>query len=169
VKTLKKIGDSLNTRDDKGIIIAVTVSLIAIVAVVAGYYLIYRPMPEGFTSVYVLDDQGMAVNYTDTLFVNQPTTYNVFVENRNNSALECELQVKITNQPLSTFPINVDPASVYDKTVADDETWEQQVQVTLPEAGSYAIIFELWTRNASGDLEFSGNAPVLKANAIVHG
>ncbi len=118
MKTLKKIGDALNTGDDKGIIIATAVALIIIIAIVAGYYLILRPPPEGYTSLYVLDAQGQAANYTETLVVNQPTVYNAFVVNHNGAALQCELQVKVTNQTISLFPANIDPVSVYDKTVA---------------------------------------------------
>ncbi len=168
MKTVKKIGDALNTGDDKGIIIAVAVALIVIVAVVAGYYLVFRPAPEGFTSIYVLDAEGKAVNYVDTLIVNQPTTYRVFVENQNGTNLQCEVQVKVTSQTVS-IPLNVEPASTYDKTLANGEIWEIQAPVTLLEAGSHSIAFELWTRNATGELEFSGNAPVLNVDAINQG
>jgi uncharacterized membrane protein len=169
VKTLRKIGDAIKSGDDKGIIIAVAAALIIIAAIVAGYYIVFRPTPEGFTSMYVLDAQGQAVNYTETLVVNQPTTYSVFVVNHDNSNLQCEVQVKTTNQTISLFPINIEPVSTYDKTVANGETWEQQASVTLHEAGSHDIIFELWTRNAAGELEFSGNAVKLSVDAINQG
>ncbi len=167
MKALKKIGDALNTEDDKGIIIAVAVALVIIAAVVGGYYLIYRPTPEGYTSIYVLDAQGQAVNYTETLIVNQPTTYNVYVENHEGATLQCEVQVKVTNQPISQFPINVEPDNTYDKTLTDGEIWKIPATVTVQEAGSYHIIFELWTRNdETGEFKFSGNAPVLNVDAI---
>jgi uncharacterized membrane protein len=168
VKTLKKLGDALNTDDDKGTIIAVVVALLIIAAVVGGYYLIYRPTPKGYTNMYVLDAQGKAVNYTEILIVNQPTTYNVFVENREGADLQCELQVKVTNQTISQFPINVEPQSTYDETLADGATWEIQPQVTLHETGSYSIIFELWTRNTSSELKFK-DALKLSVDAINQG
>ena len=166
--TLKKIGDALNTGDDKGAIIAVAVALIIIAAVVGGYYLVYRPAPEGYTSIYVLDAQGKAVNYTDTLIVNQPTAYNVSLVNHEGASLQCELQVKVSNQPQET-PFNVEPIGTYDKTLANGETWSIQVPVTVHEAGSYAIAFELWIRNGAGELEYSGNANVLKVDAVNQG
>ncbi len=166
MKTLGKIGDKLNTGDDKGIIIAVTVALVVIAAVVAGYYLIYHPNPEGFTDLYVLDANGQAVNYAEILVVNQPTTYDVFVVNHENTNLQCEVQVKVTNQTITSFPLDVAPASTYDKSVADGETWKTPAAITLHEPGSYDIVFELWTRNAAGALEFSGNALKLSVDAV---
>jgi hypothetical protein len=38
--TLKKIGNALNTDDDKGIIIAVAIALLIVAGVVAGYYVL---------------------------------------------------------------------------------------------------------------------------------
>lgn len=169
MKALRKIGDKLSTGDDKGIIIAVAVALIVIAAVVAGYYLVFHPAPEGYVNIYVLDAQGKAVNYTETLVVNQPTTYNVSVVNHNGAALQCELQVKVTNQTIALFPTNINPVSVYDKAVANGETWEQEAVVTLHETGSHEIIFELWTRNGAGVLEFFANGPVLNVDAINQG
>ena len=61
--TLKKIGDALNTGDDKGVVIAVAAALLIIAGVVAGYYILLHPTPEGYTDFYVLDSQGKAVNY----------------------------------------------------------------------------------------------------------
>jgi uncharacterized membrane protein len=168
VKTLRKIGDSLNTGDEKGVVIAVAVALVVIGAVVAGYYLVFRPAPEGYTDLYVLDAQGRAVNYTETLVVNQPTVYNVFVVNHEGMTLQCELQVKVTNQTVSVFPANIQPASTYDKTLVNGETWETQTSITLHEAGSHSIIFELWTRNAAGELEFE-NGLNLNVDAINQG
>ena len=79
--TLKKIGDALNSGDDKGIVAAVVVALLIVAGVVAGYYLLLHPAPEGYTTIYLLDAQGKAVDYPDTLIVNQNYTFNVWVEN----------------------------------------------------------------------------------------
>ncbi len=166
MKALRKIGDTLKTDDDKGIIIAVAIALAVIIVVVASYYLIFRPAPEGYTDVYVLDSQGRAANYVETLVVNQPTIYNIFVVNHENAVLQCELRVKVTNETISLFPAPIEPVSTFDKTVANGETWEQPATITLHEAGSHEIIFELWTHNAAGEFVFSGNAPVLNVDAV---
>jgi uncharacterized membrane protein len=152
VKTIRKIGDALNTGDDKGVIIAVALALIIVSAVVAGYYVyhVFYQTPEGYTEIYSLDSP-------DTLIVNQEYTFNVWVENHEGQSLPCEVQLKITNQTVSQFPVDAEPSSVYTKTLADGETWEIQATVTLHETGSHTIVFELWTRNTEGALEFTGN------------
>jgi uncharacterized membrane protein len=164
--TLKKIGNALNTGDDKGVIIAVAIALIVIFALVAGYYLVFHPAPEGYTDIYVLDAQGQAVNYTETLVVNRNTTYDVWVENHMGQTLTCEVQVKVTNESISQFPVNVNPVSTYTKPLANGEKWEIQATVALHETGSHSIVFELWTHSDKGETEFTGNADVLNVEAV---
>jgi uncharacterized membrane protein len=156
VKTLKKIGDALNTDDEKGVIIAMALALIIISAVVAGYYVyhVFYQTQEGYTEIYRLDSQG---NATDTLIVNQDYTFNVWVENHEGRSLPCDVQLKITNQSVSQFPVDVEPSSIYTKILANGEKWEIQANITLHETGSRTITFELWMRNDEGALEFTGN------------
>jgi uncharacterized membrane protein len=162
---LKKIGDALNTGDDKGIIIAVAIALLIVAGVLAGYYVLYHPTPEGYTTIYVLDAKGQAVNYPDTLTVNQNYTFNVWVENHLEEPQSFEVQLKITNEPISLFPAESAPIKTYTKTLANGEIWEIQATVTLHEIGSHSIIFELW-QDYAGTLEFTGNAVVLNVEAI---
>ena len=163
--TLKKIGNALNTDDDKGIIIAVAIALLIVAGVVAGYYVLYHPTPEGYTEIYVLDANGQAVDYPDTLSVNQNYTFNVWVENHEEENQSFEVQLKITNESISLFPAEIAPINTYTKTLANGETWETQVTVTLHEIGNHSIIFELW-QNDAGTLEFTGNAVVLNVEAV---
>jgi uncharacterized membrane protein len=164
--TLKKIGDALNTGDDKGVVIAVAAALIIVAAVVAGYYILLHPTPEGYTDFYVLDSQGKAVNYTVTLIVNQNYTFNIGVVNHMGQTLPCEVQLKVTNETISLFPAEIAPINTYSKTLTDGEIWEPQATVTLHETGSYSIIFELWIRRDAGTLEFTGNALNLNVEAV---
>jgi len=157
--TLKKIGDALNTGDDKGVIIATAVSLVIVIGVVAGYYayhVIYEK-PEGYTTIYVLDAQGKAVDYTSKLTVTQNATFNIYVVNHLGDTKSFQVQEKITTEPISQLPADVTPVNIYAKTLADGETWPIQAPMTLQKAGSYTIFFELWSNN-SGTLKFTGNA-----------
>jgi uncharacterized membrane protein len=163
--TLKKIGNVFNTGDDKGIVIAVAIALLIVAGVVAGYYILYHPTPEGYTTIYLLDAQGQAVNYADTLIVNQNYMFNVWVENHLGQPQGFEVQLKITNVSLSLFPVESAPINTYTKTLANGETWETQATVTLHETGSHSIIFELWQDDA-GTLKFTGNAVVLNVEAV---
>jgi uncharacterized membrane protein len=167
VKTLKKIGDALTTGDEKGIIAAVAVALIVIAGVVAGYYVyhvLYEP-PEGYTTIYLLDANGQAVDYPYTLIINQNYTFNIWVENHLGQAQSFEVQLKITNESTSLFPVESAPINIYTKTLANGEAWETQATVTLHEIGSHSIIFELW-EDDTGVLNFTGNAVVLNVEAV---
>ncbi len=157
--TLKKIGDALNTGDDQGVMIAVAVSLIIVIGVVAGYYVyhVIYEKPEGYSEIYALDAQGKAENYTLNLTVNQDATFNVYVVNHEGESAAFQVQEKITNEPVSILPVNAEPVKVYSKTLANGETWPIQAHVYLQNPGSYAVFFELWLDN-SGSLEFTGNA-----------
>jgi uncharacterized membrane protein len=163
--TLKKIGNALNTGDDKGIIISVTIAFLIVAGVVAGYYILYHPTPEGYTTIYLLDANGQAVDYPDTLIVNQNYTFNVWVENHLGQTQAFELQLKITNESTSLFPVESTPINTYTNTLANGEAWETQATVTLHETGSHSIIFELWQDDA-GTLKFTENAIVLNVDAI---
>ena len=164
--TLKKIGDALNTGDDKGVVIAVAAALIIVAAVVAGYYILFHPSPEGYTDIYVLDAQGKAVNYTVRLVVNENYTFNIGVVNHMGQTLPCEVQLKVTNETISLFPAEIAPINTYSKTLANGEKWETQATVALHETGSHEIIFELWIQENAGTLKFSGNAVIRNVDVI---
>ena len=163
--TLKKIGNALNTDDDKGIIIAVAIALLIVAGVVAGYYVLYHPTPEGYTTIYLLDANGKAVDYPETIVVNQNYTFNVWVENHEGETQSFEVQLKIANESISLFPAEIAPINTHTKTLANGETWGTQVTVTLHEIGRHSIIFELWQDDA-GTLGFTGNAVILNVEAV---
>lgn len=164
--TLKKIGEALNTGDEKGVMVAVAVGLITIFAVVAGYYVVAHPKPEGYTTIYLLDAQGKAVDYPDTLVINQNNTFYVWVENHEGVTLACEVRLKIVNETGPLFPVDEGRlVSTYANTMADGEKCGIQPVVALHETGSHSIVFELWVDDA-GEFVFTGNAIVLNVEAI---
>ena len=165
--TLKKNGDALNAGNDKGVIIAVAAALIIVASVVAGYYVIFKPPPEGYTTIDILDSKGQAVDYIDTLTVNQNYIFNIEVVNHMGQILPSEVQLKVINETIPLFPAEIDATNTYTKTLADGEKWEIQTPVTLHETGSHSIVFELWIQNEVGELEFSENAVVRNVDAVL--
>lgn len=163
--TLKRISDALTSDDDKGVIVAVAVALLIISVVTAGYYVRFRSSPEGYSSIYVLDSQGKAANYTEILFIDQNVTYDVWVVNHKRQSVSFEVQLKISKEPVSLLPVNSEPISVYRKTLEDGEKWEIPASVTLHDTGSYIVAFELWIEQ-TGELEFTGNSVILKIDTI---
>ncbi len=165
--TLKKIGDALNAGDDKGVIIAVVAALIIVASVVAGYYVLFRPSPEGYTTIDVLDSQGQAVDYIGALIVDQTYIFNIEVVNHMGQILPSEVQLKVINETIPLFPAEIDAINTYTKKLADGEKWEIQAPVTLHETGSHSIVFELWIQKDGGELEFSRNAIVRNVEAVL--
>ncbi len=165
--TWKRIGDALNTDDDKGVVIAVAIALIVIIGVVAGYYVyhVIYEKPEGYTNIYVLDANGTATNYTFTLIVNQETTFNVYVENHMGRVESFEVREKITNQPTPQLPADVPPETTYTKTLNDGERWAIQAPVTISGLGSCTVFFELWQQDL-GVLKYTGNAAILHVDVV---
>ena len=161
----KKIGDALDTGDDKGVVVAVALSLVIVTGMVAGYYVYHvYEKPEGYTSIYVLDAQGKAENYTFAVNITQNVTFNVFVVNHNCTVGSFLVEEKITAGPIVQTPIDVTPLNVYAKTLGDGEIWPIQASATFDNAGSYNVILELWSNN-SGDPEFTGNFVKLTVDA----
>jgi len=168
VKALKKIGAALNTGDDQGVIVAVAVALIIVSILIGGYYVyhVFFQQPEGYTTIYVLDGQGKVEDIPSQLIVNQETIFYVYVENHERKTLQFEVQLKVTNEPGSLFPVEIAPMNTFSNALADGEKWPIQSSVTLPQTGNHAIVFELWAQNEQGELVFTGNAVILNVEGI---
>ncbi len=161
-----KIGSKLGLTDDKGYGVAVFIALI-IVSSVVGYYVFFMPAAQGYSTIYVLDSQKMAVDYPEVLVANQNSTFNVWinVENHMASPQNYQVLIKITNDPLS-FPVDIQASKVYEiSNLADSQSWEEMASLTLNEVGSYSVVFELWQYKGDA-LEFTYNYNVLNVQVI---
>ena len=147
----KNIGEKIGINDDKGYLVAIALALIIIASLLAGYYLLYKPAPEGYSTIYLLDSQNKAVNYPQVLVTNQNNTFNVPVTVVNNMGWTVQYQVlvKITNN-LDSSPVNVQPTGTYNMTLKKGQSWEKSVTVTENQVGSYWVVFELYKFNPDG-------------------
>src|SRR5208283_1210836 len=80
----KSIGEKIGLNDDKGYLVAIALALIIVSSLLAGYYLLYKPSPEGFSTIYLLDERNKAENYPQTLVSNQNSTFTLPVAVVNN-------------------------------------------------------------------------------------
>ena len=159
---------SFNLNSEKGYVAAIAVALVIVASVVVGYYVLNRPVPSGYSTLYLLDAQNQAVNYPDMLVANRNSTFNVqvVVENHMAKPQDYQLQIKITQNVVS-FPVNGPANSTCEKSLADTETWENQVPITINQPGSYSVVFELWSKNIENDAYgFSNNFCVLNLQVI---
>ena len=47
----KSIGEKIGLNDDKGYLVAIALALIIIASLLAGYYLLYKPTPAGYSTI----------------------------------------------------------------------------------------------------------------------
>jgi uncharacterized membrane protein len=146
----KSIGEKIGLNDDKGYLVAVALALIIISSLLAGYYLLYKPAPEGYSTIYMLDAHNKAENYPQVLVANQNSTFSVPLSVVNNMGWTVQYQVlvKITTN-LDSSPVNVQPTETYNMTLKNGQTWQNSVSVTENQVGSYWVVFELWYYNPS--------------------
>jgi len=60
-----------------------------------------------------------------------------------------EIQQKLTDKPILTFPISENPENVYSKTLDHQETWETLISTTINDPGNYSLVFELYLKEDS--------------------
>ena len=136
---------------NKGLIIPVILSIIFVTSLLVGYYLLSNAPPEGFSSIYILDAQKKTEAYPELVIINENNTFNVIigVENHLGKKQSYEVQQKLTEKPILTFPISEKPQSTYSKTLDHKETWETLVSTTINEPGNYSLVFELYVKTDS--------------------
>jgi uncharacterized membrane protein len=159
---------SLNLDDVKGYTVSVLIALIFISILLAGYYLILKPLPREYMSIYLLNSQKKALNYSE-LVINQNNSFNVWVEVENHLGKRqySEVLLKVTNSTIRSFPVEANVYASYVKTVENEKTWENLATVSLNETGNYWVIFELWVYDEkAGALQFSDKVCVLNIEVI---
>ena len=167
----KNIGRKIGLNDEKGYAVAIFLVLIIVSALVAVYYLEFRPQPEPYNTIYLLDSQKKAVDYPVSLVANQNNTFNVWVGVVNNMGgsgnQTYQVLVKITpTSNLSDFPVDAQPTQTYDLSLANAATWQTQSTITENQVGSYSVVFELWHQNSTGVYEFTNDYSVLNIQVV---
>jgi hypothetical protein len=139
-KTAKKL-----LSDDKGFVVAIAIALIIVSYLMLSYYFVYRPIPEGYSTMGMLDYQNQAVDYTEVVVLNQNNTFtvNLNVENHMGTSQQYKVLMK-TVENIEVIPVDTPPIATYEETVADGETWNIQPTITLNDTGYYSVVFELY-------------------------
>ncbi len=162
---VKQIGRKIGIDDEKGYRLAVFLSLIVVIIVIAGFFVneTFIAKPPGYSTIYLLDANHKAEDYADVLIANQNSTFSVYacVENHNSTTENYQVQLKIT-QSLSTYPLtSVQPTQVFETgNLGSGKTWQNQVTITENQTGKYAAVFELYRHTGDG-LVFAYNYCVL--------
>ncbi len=170
LESVTAIGRKIGLDDEKGVAVAVFVALIVVACTVAGYYYVYGPKPEPYNSISLLDADGRAVDYPHILVANQNSTFSVYVQvgNHMNKDLNYQVRTKVTQNLPALIPegVKADSLSTVDMAVANGETKQSLVTVTENQVGTYAVVFELWQQDKSGDYAFTQDYCVLNIQVI---
>jgi uncharacterized membrane protein len=169
LERVKNIGRKIGLNDEKGYAVAIFLALVIVSALVVGYYVVAKPQPEGYSTIYLLDSQKTAADYPVTLVANQNSTFNVWVnvENHMGGTGNQTYQVLLKITPnLTTFPVNVQPTQTYNISLANTATWQTLSTITLNQVGSYSVVFELWHLNSAGAYEFTNDYSVLNIQVV---
>lgn len=128
--------------------VAVAITLILLCCIVGGYFVVYIIKPPGYNIIYILDNQGQAVNYPRILVINQNNTFTtpLVVTNNMYTLQEYQVQVKIV-QNTFIFPVDAPPYKTYEFTLNDEQSWDGQIPITINEEGNYIVVFELYAKN----------------------
>lgn len=167
LERVKSIGEKIGLKDDKGAAVAIFLALVIISLMLVGYYAFFRPAPDGYNTIYILDGQNNAVNYPQTLVLGQNNTINVPVTVINNMGWtsKYEVLVKVTNS-FTSSPVNTQPIQNYTITLKNTKSWQDSVAITENQPGNYWVVFELWQTNGSGSYQFTSDYCVLPIQVV---
>jgi len=170
LESAKRIGRKIGLNEDKGYAVAIFLALLIVSATVIGYYAFLAPQAESYNTIYLLDANKKAAGYPDVLVAGQNSTFNVYVNVENHMAKSANftVEVKIVNILPDTFPLETQPAQIYEtgRLSNNGKPWQTAASITENTVGSYSVVFELWQHKDDGSLVFTQNLCVLKIQVI---
>jgi uncharacterized membrane protein len=140
-------------------VVSVAVALLLASVLLATYYIVIRPSPDTYVTIYLLDTNKKGADYPEFLVANVNSTFSVYVDVENHLGRTLngtEVQVKVSSSPTPSFPLDVNATQTLTGIVKDGATWESIATISLNQPGSYLVVFELWIPNNSGAVEYSG-------------
>jgi len=169
LESAKRLGRKLGLNEEKGFAVAIFLALLIVSVAVLSYFVWFRPPAEPYNTIYLLDSNKKALDFPETLVVNQNSTFNVYVDvvNHLGYPVSYQVQMKITKN-LSTFPVDVPASQVYEinSLEGNGQTKENTATITENTVGGYSVVFELWQQNLGGTYEFTHNYCVLNIQVI---
>jgi len=164
LESAKRLGKKLGLNEEKGFAVAIFLALLIVSVAVLSYFVWFKPLAEPYNTIYLLDSNKKALDYPETLVVNQNSTFNVYVDVVNHLGYPAsyQVQMKITKN-LSTFPVDVPASQVFEinSLEGNGQTKENTATITENTVGGYSVVFELWQQNLAGTYEFTHNYCVL--------
>jgi uncharacterized membrane protein len=163
---MKEQGNLELKSDKDSFVVSVVIALLIAAVLIGVYFVALRPVQEEYMTIYLLDSQKKAISYPEQLVANENNTFvYVTVENHNDTAVDCQVQIKVAKDMTPTYPANVNSTETFSGRVQDGATWENGVTLSLNQPGFYMVIFELWIVN-NGVPQFSGEFTQLNIQVV---
>lgn len=145
IQSSKEIAAEKSASEDKIVIVAVLAALIVVSGLLI-YVSLTPPIPENFTSVYILNSEGKAEDYPELLVLGRNNTFSlrVAVENFMGRVEHGSVYVKVANGTDLGGTLPEETIMNFERILVNQETWEFPVTLTLDEIGFYRVTFELW-------------------------
>jgi len=164
IKRTQKGAKSVSySSEEKTIILTILVALAIMVALLV-YVVFFTPaQKEPFTSLYLLDSEKQLENIPKTVVLGENSTFSLWVgvENRNDTTIEYSVQVSLDEGNSSAELVGC-----FNRTVANGETWEFPVTISIDQVGHNRVIFELWFFDETNTPKYTGNWVSLSLEAI---
>ncbi len=136
------------------LLVVATVVLLISSGVLAAYIITTPRTGERFTEFYILGPEGMADDYVTSLTVNQSSHLIVGIVNREHSSVDYELCIGLGNEPgnmtnAGDIPDDYNISLTNNTYMSADinlehlDVWQQHINVSVEEPGSYRLIFFL--------------------------
>jgi uncharacterized membrane protein len=169
IKKTENGGKSVSySSEEKTIIVTIIVALVIIGALLVN--LVLTPvLPEKFSTIYYLDSEKQTESLPKTVVLGENSTFLLWVgvENHNDTTIDYSVLVKHDDGKSPVDPSPVEATESFEKTLADEETWEFPVTVTVDQLGNNRVIFELWYFNRTSlEKEYTGNWVNISIEAV---
>jgi uncharacterized membrane protein len=157
-RTEKGAKSGSKSNEEKIVIITILAAIVIMSALLVSTFLLEPIETEKFTAMYILDSEKRADNYPKTVVLGTNSTFTLWVgvENQNDKTVEYSVQVKLDDGNSTEDPSTAQPLDIFNKTLANSETWEFPVTINIDQLGSNRIIFELYSFNATNMWEYTG-------------
>ena len=167
-QTNEEKGSNLKLINNEGYLLPVAIVLLFVFSLVIGYYVVSMADPEEYTTIYVLDAQKNAIDYPELLVTSQNSTFKVWlgVVNHMNAQRSFRILEKVTGEKILSYPVEAEVKNSFEITLEKGEVWENEVEVSFNEPGSFSLIFELYIYSESAGPVFSYNYCVLNLDVV---
>ena len=140
-----------NSSEEKVIIVTILVAILIMGTILVALMVLEPIESEPFTAMYILDSDKRAEDYPKRVVLGENSTFTLWVgvENHNGTTLDYSVQYRLDDGTTTGGDSTARLVEVFNRTMADEETWEFPVTVVLDQLGSNTIVFQLHFFNAT--------------------